>query len=254
MFYSLTPRRLETLATLRRLTEEAGSAVHYSLVGARMRISAWTAYDLLLELEKLGLVVRRYVQDGAPTHGGRSRILFAPSAAPAASSCRFSAPPRAAFERFPAMRDETPAAPADPAPPSTAPTPVTLTTVHRTPQQRLVSTATSVDPTVASMVLQPYLTETGTTFDPATLGAAGLTVSLIAPGTFTVTAVGAPAPACNLGGPYATPCAQTPLTLNSVHAAGSVIVSSPAPALTTPPPPRTPTCTRPHRPARPRRP
>ena len=42
MFHTLTPRRLETLATLRRLTEEAGSAVHYSLVGARMRISAWT--------------------------------------------------------------------------------------------------------------------------------------------------------------------------------------------------------------------
>src|ERR1700730_3972125 len=69
MFHTLTPRRLETLATLRRLTEEAGSAVHYSLVAARMRISAWTAYDLLLELEKLGLVVRRSVQGGGAPHG-----------------------------------------------------------------------------------------------------------------------------------------------------------------------------------------
>lgn len=110
MFYSLTPRRLETLATLRRLTEEAGSAVHYSLVGARMKISAWTAYDLLLELEKLGLVVRRYVQDGAPTHGGRSRILFAPAAETAASSGGFAASLGAAFERFSAIRDETAAA------------------------------------------------------------------------------------------------------------------------------------------------
>ena len=110
MFYSLTPRRLETLATLRRLTEEAGSAVHYSLVGARMRISAWTAYDLLLELEKLGLVVRRYVQDGAPSHGGRSRILFAPTAETAASSGGFAASLGAAFERFSAIRDETTAA------------------------------------------------------------------------------------------------------------------------------------------------
>jgi hypothetical protein len=110
MFYALTPRRLETLATLRRLTEEAGSAVHYSLVGARMRISAWTAYDLLLELEKLGLVVRRYVQDGASSHGGRSRILFAPSAEAASSSGGFGASLAAAFERFSAIRDEAAAA------------------------------------------------------------------------------------------------------------------------------------------------
>ena len=105
MFHTLTPRRLETLATLRRLTEEAGSAVHYSLVAARMRISAWTAYDLLLELEKLGLVVRRYVQDGAPTHGGRSRILFAPSGivlVPVELAERL----RRAVERFSAVADE----------------------------------------------------------------------------------------------------------------------------------------------------
>ncbi|TMD52192.1 MAG: hypothetical protein E6I85_11170, partial [Chloroflexi bacterium] len=69
MFYALTPRRLETLDTLRRLSEEAGSAVHYSLVAARMRISAWTAYDLLLELEKLGLVARRYAQEATPSRG-----------------------------------------------------------------------------------------------------------------------------------------------------------------------------------------
>src|ERR1700694_1069773 len=110
MFHTLTPRRLETLATLRRLTEEAGSAVHYSLVAARMRISAWTAYDLLLELEKLGLVVRRYVQDGAPTHGGRSPILFAPSAETATSGGGFAASLAAAFERFSAIRDEAAAA------------------------------------------------------------------------------------------------------------------------------------------------
>ena len=110
MFYALTPRRLETLATLRRLTEEAGSAVHYSLVGARMRISAWTAYDLLLELEKLGLVARRYVQHGSPTHGGRSRILFSPTAEEPSAMGGFSASLSAAFEHFSAIRDEAAAA------------------------------------------------------------------------------------------------------------------------------------------------
>jgi len=110
MLYALTPRRLETLDTLRRLTEEAGSAVHYSLVGARMRISAWTAYDLLLELEKLGLVVRRYVQEGGPARGGRSRILFAPSTAKVGSTAVLTTSLAAAFERFSAIRDEAAAA------------------------------------------------------------------------------------------------------------------------------------------------
>jgi hypothetical protein len=110
MLYALTPRRLETLDTLRRLTEEAGSAVHYSLVGARMKISAWTAYDLLLELEKLGLVVRRYVQEGGPSRGGRSRILFSPSVEEAAIGGVFAASVGVAFERFSAIRDEAAAA------------------------------------------------------------------------------------------------------------------------------------------------
>ena len=110
MFYNLTPRRLETLATLRRLTDEAGSAVHYSLVATRMRISAWTAYDLLLELEKLGLVARRYAQAGDHAHGGRSRILFSPAAEAASSSGPFGATLATAFARFSAIRDEAAAA------------------------------------------------------------------------------------------------------------------------------------------------
>lgn len=115
---------------------------------------------------------------------------------------------------------------------ASVPTNVTLTTTeYRTAQQRLVITATSLDATVTSMVLQPYLTESGIVFDPATLGAANLTVSLIAPGTWTLTAVGAPRPACNLGGAYATPCAQKPLTVKSVNAAAAVIGTSPASAI-----------------------
>ncbi|MEI6363040.1 MAG: hypothetical protein WCP95_12995 [Actinomycetes bacterium] len=108
------------------------------------------------------------------------------------------------------------------------PTTVTLTnTEYRTTKQRLVISATTTDPLVTSMVLQPYQTETGTTFDPATLGG-NLTVSLVAPGTFTMTLVGAPPPACNLGGTYATPCSKTPLTVKAVNAAGAIVGTSPA--------------------------
>jgi hypothetical protein len=103
---------------------------------------------------------------------------------------------------------------------------VTLTnTEYRTSKQRLIITATSTDATVASMVLQPYQTETGTTFNPSSLGA-NLTVSLVAPGTFTLTLVGAPAPACNLGGVYATPCTQKPLTVKSLNASAQMIGTS----------------------------
>ena len=106
MLFALTPRRTEALATLRRLAAEAGGAVHYSLVAAGMRISAWTAYDLLLELEKLGLVARRYAP--APGQAGRSRILFMPAAAPPASGDETAL--AAAFERFAAIPDEAAAA------------------------------------------------------------------------------------------------------------------------------------------------
>jgi hypothetical protein len=110
------------------------------------------------------------------------------------------------------------------------PTNVTLTPVeYRIGKQRLVITATSLDPTVTSMVLQPYLTETGTIFDPNTLGAANLTVSLAAPGSFTITAVGAPRPACNLGGAYATPCAQKPITVKAVRTGTPGFVGTSAP-------------------------
>ncbi len=108
--HSLTPRRLQALSALRELSAEAGDAVHYSLVATRMRISVWTAYDLLLELEKLGLVIRRYAQDASHAQRGRSRILFAPAAAAVAPAGRPSATLTAAFERFSAIRDEAAAA------------------------------------------------------------------------------------------------------------------------------------------------
>ena len=78
MIQLLSPRRRETLEELRRLSEQAGGAVHYTLVAARMRISAWTAYALLRELERAGLVLRSYARDPRPG-GGRSRILFLPA-------------------------------------------------------------------------------------------------------------------------------------------------------------------------------
>ncbi len=102
MLQALSPRRRETLEVLRRLSEQAGGAVHYTLVGARMRISAWTAYGLLRELERAGLVLRSYAREPRPA-GGRSRILFLPAAGTAD-------PLREAVDRLRSVAEESAAA------------------------------------------------------------------------------------------------------------------------------------------------
>ena len=107
----LTARRLEALDNLQRLTAQAGEAVHYSLVGARMRISSWTAYGLLRELEGLGLVTRRSAPPEHSIAGGRSRIMFLPSAEPPSPTPdALDKRLRTAFERFAPIVDEADAA------------------------------------------------------------------------------------------------------------------------------------------------
>ena len=76
-----------------------------------MRISTWTAYGLLRELEKLDLVTRRAAPLEHGSVGGRSRVLFLPRAAPAAASSDVLAGQlRLAFERFAPIADEAAAA------------------------------------------------------------------------------------------------------------------------------------------------
>jgi len=84
---------------------------------------------------------------------------------------------------------------------------------YRTSKQRLVITANSsvVSPNV-TLTLQPYLTTAGTTFDPATLGNS---FANNGGGLYTLTLVGAPTPACNPGGAFATPCSASPLDIRS---------------------------------------
>jgi hypothetical protein len=105
----LTPRRGETLSVLRRLAGERGGGVHYSEVAASMGISAWTAYGLLRELERVGLAARSYAiaahtGKAATRRGGRSRILFTPSGA--LPSVELVEHLRRAVERFGAIADE----------------------------------------------------------------------------------------------------------------------------------------------------
>ncbi len=89
---------------------------------------------------------------------------------------------------------------------------ITLTGAeYRTGKQRLVLTATYPGNPADVMKLMPYVTTTGTTFDPVTLGS---TFSL-ANGIYTLTLVGAPPPACGNPGGYQTPCSIAPLLVNT---------------------------------------
>jgi hypothetical protein len=106
----LTLRRLEALDTLQRLTAQAGEAVHYSLVAARMKISTWTAYGLLRELESLGLVTRRSARPEHRASGGRSRIMFLPSTTAPAPRPDVETHLQIAFNRFAPIGDEAAAA------------------------------------------------------------------------------------------------------------------------------------------------
>jgi predicted phage tail protein len=106
---------------------------------------------------------------------------------------------------------------------------IAITTAeYRTSNQRLVLAVTVPDLRVTSVILKPYLTEAGTMFDPATLGASNFTNA--GGGLWNLTIVTAQRPACNLGGAYATPCSQRPLTV--ISTGGVTPGTSPATGLT----------------------
>jgi hypothetical protein len=88
---------------------------------------------------------------------------------------------------------------------------------YRTGIQRLIINATSsVTSPIVILKLQPYLTEANTTYNPdPAAGGVGNVLTNNGGGLYTITLVGVPRPACNLGGTYATPCAQRPIVVNS---------------------------------------
>jgi DNA-binding CsgD family transcriptional regulator len=106
---SLTPRRGDALAALRQLSAGRESGVHYSEVAGAMGISAWTAYALLRELERAGLVRRTYAVHTGVRTGGRSRILFSPTAA-SVPVAELAEALRRAVERFGGIADAATAA------------------------------------------------------------------------------------------------------------------------------------------------
>ena len=75
---ALTRRRMDFLEVLRDLVSKTGQPVHYDRVGERLKVSKWTAYDMLNELMSDGLVRASYSTSESASRG-RSQVLFEPT-------------------------------------------------------------------------------------------------------------------------------------------------------------------------------
>ncbi|WP_067929699.1 LexA family protein [Alicyclobacillus shizuokensis] len=73
----LTERRKQFLQQLIDLYYRTQLPVHYEALAKAIGVSKWTAYDMLMELEKLGLLTRNYSISRGEV--GRSQIVFLPT-------------------------------------------------------------------------------------------------------------------------------------------------------------------------------
>ena len=71
----LSPRRYAFLETLFRMANSDGGPVHYAELAREMGVSRWTAYDMMRELVKDGLVTHVYGRSD-PGYPGRSQVFF----------------------------------------------------------------------------------------------------------------------------------------------------------------------------------
>ncbi|RDV82919.1 helix-turn-helix transcriptional regulator [Ammonifex thiophilus] len=72
----LTRRRLEFLRALGKIQQEEGRPVHYTSVAREMRVSKWTAYDLLRELEEEGYLEAVFEEAREEKTRGRKQLLY----------------------------------------------------------------------------------------------------------------------------------------------------------------------------------
>ena len=86
---------------------------------------------------------------------------------------------------------------------------------YRTGLKRLILTMNDANPNV-TLKLQPYLTSTGTTYNPdPAAGGVGNVFTNNNNGTYSLTLNGVPAPACGNPAGYQTPCPTAPLDVKS---------------------------------------
>ncbi|GAV21726.1 hypothetical protein [Carboxydothermus pertinax] len=74
----LTKRKEQFLAKLKELYDKLKFPVSYQILAEEMKVSRWTAYDMLRALEKEGLVIREYLLEKGKSAPGRSAVGFIP--------------------------------------------------------------------------------------------------------------------------------------------------------------------------------
>ena len=100
-------------------------------------------------------------------------------------------------------------------PPPVGDTVLITSAEYRIAKQRLIINATSNAPGPVTLRLQPYLTTTGSIYNPApSAGGLGDTFTLTA-GVYILDITGAPAPACGNAAGYQTPCPTKPMDVLS---------------------------------------
>ncbi len=75
----LTARQRAFLEELIKLYEEKGEPVHYTSVAEAMKVSKFSAYDMLRVLMEKGMVSPVYILDRPTRSPGRSQVMFVPT-------------------------------------------------------------------------------------------------------------------------------------------------------------------------------
>lgn len=78
---TLTGRQREFLTAIQEAYAATGVSLHYEDIARMLGVSKWTAYDMVRELAKQGLVTIEYTTNQGERQVGRSRLAIRPAAA-----------------------------------------------------------------------------------------------------------------------------------------------------------------------------
>jgi len=75
----ITRRRIDFLQKIKQLYETTNLPVHYTRVAELLKVSKWSAYEMLKTLEKEGFLASQYEVNQGEKFPGRAMVLFAPT-------------------------------------------------------------------------------------------------------------------------------------------------------------------------------
>ncbi|HAG11411.1 MAG TPA: hypothetical protein DCK76_08555 [Desulfotomaculum sp.] len=75
----ITRRRIDFLQKIKQLYETTNLPVHYARVAELLKVSKWSAYEMMKTLEKEGLLASQYEVNQGEKFPGRAMVLFTPT-------------------------------------------------------------------------------------------------------------------------------------------------------------------------------